>query len=142
MSSVVSPAKRLAIAQLPSGAANGLLCWQVTSLQQLSRVSCVIFFCLKVSVACTSAPQPLTPSMSLTGKWITNFLFFILLMETQSWAIHEPACFQTQEERILHSKAGTGNVCTSTICYKPTVPSDKSIFLKKLLKIIFESEEV
>ena len=43
-SSVVSPAERNAAAELPSRAVEGLLCWQATSLQQLSGVYCVIFF--------------------------------------------------------------------------------------------------
>lgn len=44
-----------------------------------------------------------------------------LLMGMQSWTIHEPACFQTQEEAeetILHSKAGTGTVYIANL-YHP-----------------------
>lgn len=42
-------------------------------------------------------------------------------MGMQSWTIHEPACFQPQEEAeetVLHSKAGTGNIYIANL-YHP-----------------------
>lgn len=55
------------------------------------------------------------------------FLSLSLLMEKQSWIIHEPTCFQPQEEAeemVLHSKAGTGNIYIASLYHslKQTVP--------------------